>query len=1037
MGAVEYLTQELADRYTLRHELGRGGMARVFLAYDQRHERHVAIKVLHAEYAETIGTDRFLREIKTIAGLQHPHIVPLYDSGVAGESLFYVMPYVEGKTVRQLLNQQRQLPIADAVRIAREVADALHYAHERGIVHRDVKPENVLLSDGHAMLSDFGISRASDSRSGERLTEGRWILGTPTYMSPEQASGSEDVDGRADQYSLACVLYEMLAGDPPFAGESVETILAQQITEPPRPVRAQRSSVPAELDAVITTALAKARTDRFESAEAFGTALAGTLIQERIRIIPKALQYALGTAAAAVVLLASWLTVRSIRGPALDPSFYAVAPFVHRAGAAPDLITGDFCEYHVSTALERFRGLQVAGKWATADLVRRHGSPGHREWVEIARQLRAGRLIQGEVAQRGDTVNLRASLWDTRRKRQIASQSASFVLGMEDVQRVFERLTAALIDVPLDPLGIPATRDLPAAGSFVQGREALARFDLAEAARSFGDATARDPTFAAAHLALAETRLLMGSPADDWRASIVSALADSTRLGERQTRFASGLASLANGQFPQACATFAALATEEPRDVLAWIALADCHRLDSAVVRDTTSPSGWQFRASWNTAIDGYRRAVTLVPSFGRVFEARSYLPLTALLTTEPSTLRFGTAAAPDTGTFYAYTGMNADTLTFVPYPRARFSTVTPDASINMAMARNQAIFSDLVEQWARAFPTSHQAHLAAARGLELLGQISPDRYPVSALAFARRARALARDADERWAPAFTEVRLLLKSADFEGARDRALSTLADFPNPDPMQAHDLTALALLVGKLDRGLQLAERSAPVFRDPRTALSGAPLAVIEARERLRIYAALGVRPDSIRALATRLDTLLATWVEPAMQPTMRIELLELPMTLAFPTTGLSIVHRLDSRDRLLTLQTRLATGDMIALRRGLDSLRVERAGQRLGEVSYRSIYHEAWLFAQMGDTATATALLDGALGIMALPTGRAAMVGSPMETASFVRAAALRADLAAARGEREDAAAWARRVTALWRDADPELRQIVNRMPALR
>jgi eukaryotic-like serine/threonine-protein kinase len=215
----------LGDRYRIERPLGAGGMATVYLAEDLKHHRRVAVKVLRPELAAALGPERFLREIETTAGLRHPHILPLFDSGEAAGFLYYVMPYVEGESLEDRIARERQLSLDDAVRIAREVADALSYAHAHGVVHRDIKPGNILLEGGHAVVADFGIARAVRAAGDERLTQTGMAVGTPTYMSPEQASGETEVDGRSDLYSLACVLYEMLAGQPPFTGPTAESVL--------------------------------------------------------------------------------------------------------------------------------------------------------------------------------------------------------------------------------------------------------------------------------------------------------------------------------------------------------------------------------------------------------------------------------------------------------------------------------------------------------------------------------------------------------------------------------------------------------------------------------------------------------------------------------------------------------------------------------------------------------------------------------------------------------------------------------------------
>jgi tRNA A-37 threonylcarbamoyl transferase component Bud32 len=267
------LADALRDRYTIERELGRGGMATVYLANDLRHERKVAIKVLRPELAAVIGAERFLREIKTIAALQHPHILGLIDSGEVQGTAYYVMPYVEGESLRDRLTREKQLPITDAVRISTEVASALDYAHRHGVIHRDIKPENILLHDGQALVADFGISLAISSAGGTRMTETGMSLGTPHYMSPEQAMGEREITVRSDVYALGCVAYEMLSGDPPFTGSTAQAIFARVMTEVPRSLTLQRHTIPAHVETAVLIALEKLPADRFASAAEFAVAL--------------------------------------------------------------------------------------------------------------------------------------------------------------------------------------------------------------------------------------------------------------------------------------------------------------------------------------------------------------------------------------------------------------------------------------------------------------------------------------------------------------------------------------------------------------------------------------------------------------------------------------------------------------------------------------------------------------------------------------------------------------------------------------------
>jgi serine/threonine-protein kinase len=267
------LTAALSRSYRIDRELGAGGMATVYLAHDLKHERDVAIKVLHPDLGAALGAERFLSEIKTTAKLQHPHILPLLDSGAADGLLYYVMPYVKGETLRARLERERQLPVEDAVRMAGEIAGALHHAHQLGIVHRDIKPENVLLQDGHALVADFGIALAVQQAGGARMTQTGLSLGTPQYMSPEQAMGERTIDARSDLYALGAVLYEMLCGEPPFTGASVQSIVAKVLTEKPIAPTALRDTIPWGVEQAVLRALAKLPADRFATAAAFADGL--------------------------------------------------------------------------------------------------------------------------------------------------------------------------------------------------------------------------------------------------------------------------------------------------------------------------------------------------------------------------------------------------------------------------------------------------------------------------------------------------------------------------------------------------------------------------------------------------------------------------------------------------------------------------------------------------------------------------------------------------------------------------------------------
>src|SRR5262245_47553441 len=311
MEALDSLKSALADRYAVERQIGAGGMADVYLTHDVRHNRKVAIKVMHRDLAELVGVERFLREIETTAKLQHPHILPLFDSGSVDDTVFYVMPYVEGESLRARLKRETQLPLADVLRITAEIATGIDYAHRHGIVHRDIKPDNVLFQDGQALLADFGIALLRTNDEGHlRLTQSGLTLGTPYYMSPEQLGG-KDVDSRSDIHALGVMAYEMLAGEPPFTGATLTAVLHKVMLEEPRPIAEHRRSVPPHVDVAVAKALEKLPADRWQTATQFAEALRSPSAQSSVKPAFSSAGILLPWILAATLALAlGWMAVR-------------------------------------------------------------------------------------------------------------------------------------------------------------------------------------------------------------------------------------------------------------------------------------------------------------------------------------------------------------------------------------------------------------------------------------------------------------------------------------------------------------------------------------------------------------------------------------------------------------------------------------------------------------------------------------------------------------------------------------------------------
>jgi serine/threonine-protein kinase len=442
------LARALEGRYVIEREIGSGGTAVVFRARDLRHQRLVAIKVLRPELARTLGPDRFLREIRIAASLTHPHILPVHDSGEAAELLYYVMPYVEGESLRSRLIRQGALPMDDALRIAREVADALSYAHSRGVVHRDIKPGNILLVGGHAVVADFGIATATDiGMEDETLTSPGLVIGTPAYMSPEQARGEAAVDGRSDLYSLGCVLYEMLAGRPPFTGTSAQAVLARHSHDVPEPLRSRRPSVPVEVEHAVQRLLEKLPADRFSTAVQFAAALPADSTEQTGARRPR---LALRWSGAAAVLAVGAAAVLALQPPRmrLDDSLYVVLPFRHRGDTPAPLLQGDQCGSLLHDALRRWRDISVVDPlWVSDARARAGDQPLTLETgLALARVRGAGAMLAGEVWQVGESVYVRGALYDVARHgRAIRQHTVSIAPDLSDANVQFERLASELV----------------------------------------------------------------------------------------------------------------------------------------------------------------------------------------------------------------------------------------------------------------------------------------------------------------------------------------------------------------------------------------------------------------------------------------------------------------------------------------------------------------------------------------------------------------------------------------------------------------
>lgn len=498
----------VSDRYRVIRELGRGGMATVFLADDLRHGRQVAIKVLDAEVAAAVGSDRFLREIEIEARLSHPHILPLHDSGNAGGLAYYVMPYVEGESLRARLEREPQLPIEEAVRLGREVADALAHAHAHGVIHRDIKPENILIADGHAMLADFGVARAL-SEGPASLTRTGVAVGTPTYMSPEQALGDKRIDERTDLYSLGCVLFEMVAGRAPFVGATAESVAHQHLSVAPPRVADLRPTVPAKLDAAIRRALAKSPADRFANARQFERALADA--EKAPAAAPRRSSRPLQMALAGVLLaltvgvLAWWMHGGATAGRV---SSLAVLPLADLSGDRQQEYFADGMTDELIGCLSQISALRVISRTSVMRF-----KDTRQSLPQIARMLGVDALVEGSVLRAGDRVRIAADLVQARPERNLwGDRYERPIRDVLALQSEVARTIAARIAIAITPSERqrlarsepvnPAAHDEVLRGRFYLGK--LEASGFREALVHFQRAVEIDPGMAPAWSGLAE-----------------------------------------------------------------------------------------------------------------------------------------------------------------------------------------------------------------------------------------------------------------------------------------------------------------------------------------------------------------------------------------------------------------------------------------------------------------------------------------------------------------------------------------------------
>ena len=896
------LVAAFKDRYEVISEIGHGGSAAVYLAYDIRHDRRVAIKVLHSDVSGTSG-ERFLREIRVTAKMQHPHVLPSYDSGVADGRLFFVMPYVDGGSLRDMLTARKSLPVAEALQITRQIGVALAHAHSLGIIHRDVKPENIMFYHGMPCLADFGIARPLEEIE-PGITAHGTLVGTPGYMSPEQFLTG--YDGRSDIYSLCCVLYEMVAGTRLFSGNT-----PQDLVERRRYILAKARDngpeLPPFLDKILDRGLARAPHHRYNDANEFVAAIDDALLQA---------EHPAKRISAERALVSLW----------------------HR-------------KFEVGLALVATGVLAIA------------------LWPQIRK---------GSAQQR--TVTLQGA-------------------------------PAPVSDTPLET-----------------GTAALEAWDIPRAQAELAAAVVKDPANVHARLLLVESyALARRTGREDFRNAARQLESYRPRLSGRDSLLAEGLVGLAASRFSDACRAYSAQLHRDTLDVLAWYGIGDCQSLDTTVVADARSPSGWRFVSSYELAAHAYRRAVELEPA------ARAAVPFSLMTRLLPlgNTLRKGRSL--DGRSFMAYPSLVSDTLAFVPYPLAvvqEAMTLVPTTH-GLVITRNQDLLLAYAREWVQAAPGSADAWEALALTRELRGELNGGDD--GAHAALENAQKLSAPNFQQTRIAASQVRLLVKEGRFREAREKVDSILRESGGPklDPESADYLIGLAALSGRVEASAQLFVTA----KSQEYSSIGVAPALTTAAGRFFARAAPGVCDDSLRAARHDFEQTLVSYASKNRKAALRQLVLWQAAALAFPCMRGAAVDSLAPTTPLDRAQRAFESGSAVEVKAILDSIAATRVGYRPGDIALDFTVQEAWLRVAMGDTTGAERQLDVVLG--ALPTLSARnSVFELAQSAAVGRAMVLRADLAQGRGDRPVAKRWAGNVVELWANADASLKPTLDRMKAI-
>ena len=964
-----------ANRYTIERELGRGGTATVYLAQDTTTSTSVALKVLHRELAESVAADRFLREFRMNAGLRHPHIAPILNSGQFGADLFLVMPHMESGSLRVRLDKERQLSVDAVVEIVRAVGSALQHAHERGFIHRDVKPENILFSGSEAYLSDFGIARAVERVMGDSTTSSGIVRGTPAYMSPEQASGDHRLDGRSDQFSFACVVYEMLAGVPPFQGPTQESTIAMRFRVPPREISVYRPAVSQAIERVIQKAMSLSPADRYASMNEFvkafdaavlnppGPARAHSIARRDPRLI-------LATIGSALVLLAIATAYSAKRGwfgrgaTVADTTQVVVLPLETREKAATE--TGPEPYELLQQALRRWQDLHVVRLDLTQDALAGRG-PGRlspADMRSIASSVGARRFI---VVRQVRTPTGKAVFAEYRDVETGPLHDAQLDLPADSGQLtgVYAALADSMVlrgETDDGPPGRAGPRHLFATQAFIRALNARKEWDLSRADSELATALSFDPAFSRAYVWQGQQRSWQGLDAQRWIVPVERALADTTSLTPSERVMAHALADLGHGQYQDACNNYKTLIKNNASNFVGWYGLGECNQKDQIVIPDSRSRSRWRYRGSLQQAVTSYTRAFQLIPATYRGFQRNGYRRLLEILFMAGNRWKPGTSGGDNPRRFYGIPAIAGDTLVLVPWPQADVTGQrVPTTGVLSAIPPLRRIFDTVVTTWSSAFPRSPATKEAVAISLDLRG----DPAAIDTLEVAER---LTADRAERVRLAAIRVSMQLKfnAAGSTEALGRVFasadSLLRMNSDPaDPQIAGYLAPIAAMTGQCQRTSKLMGRKiaatadGPVPRDVQ-----AEIASLEA------YVVVGCQPTDVWHRLDDITSSFAGRQRTDAQEQALVEQVNMIIRSTLPPDSAWTGRFATRGGRLIAAEHFISEGRADSARGRLREAARVRRSALAGQVTAEAVVPEARAWLALADTAAAISSLEEAL-----------------------------------------------------------------------